>query len=257
MRDSLLNHTLSTVGELLATSSIFGLILYSQIYLKIHQRIIFLFIPCCIVCLLFYGGMLGYLHETKLALQFIGNLCIIFLIIKYFDKLFVSLKVIWYTYQYRLFILGTIFLFVLTRLPQYEMLISFDDIGHWARTTKLISLNQHLIMADDSLGVKTYPPGIALFQYYFGILTPISHIGMFYAQSIFVLCTLTPIASNANANGQQKICANLLFIFIVLGTFNIAFHSLNGDLWVACLWGAGLAAYYFSPRRSLATILFT
>ena len=240
------------LNELSSISSMFGLMLLFHATLRIPTAWVFLFTPTFIICVLFLAARLDILTLTRESIQILGNLYFFYILI--ISNFNVSKSPIYkIQIEFKFFFAGSIALFLLTRLPQYDVLLSFDDLSHWARTTRLIDINQRLINTTDPIGVKSYPPGIALFQYYFGFPFTTTHKSMFYSQSIFVLSILTPVAVIARDRNVFRLISSSIFVFIILGTFNVAFHSLNADIWVASLWSATLVIYHIN-RKSFVVL---
>lgn len=183
-----------------------------------------------ITFVLFIGGLLNILLLTTFFLFGIG----IFLLIKeiYFDVLNNSLTLTVKRFMTPgmliFFATGFYFIFMLKN----QRLIHYDNFSHWGLIVKSMLINNALPNFEDTIiGFNTYPPGSALYIYYFTKIVGNSEgIALIGQMSIILsgLLSLFSFSSFMLSDFKENKQLYIKKILLTIGTLIISLFILNG-----------------------------
>jgi len=211
-----------------------------------------LFVISCIILLLYFSALIGFLVGIASLCFFCGILLFIFFAVGIVKKkqfyLFTSPGAVF-------FLLGALFLFVTVSSSYYGYFITSDDFSHWARITKIVLLNNGLAQADDPIMFQDYPPGTALWYYYFLNLTGFDIATMFFANGVILLAAGSQLLQRLPRKRPLLLIGCALFFYWNVHFFGTGFHTLMVDLLIGVLFASGVVGYWLSDRGALSTIL--
>ena len=240
--------------ELLAVASVLGYALILNKTFNWKASASLLPVICAIICLLFAAGLAGILGSAAKILLAAG---LIFFVVILPDLGKKRAEPISHDRGLFFFIAASIGLYLLTRLDFYSQLHANDDFSHWARASKVMHLNNRLLVAADPIYFKDYPPGTGLLDYFFSHVLAITPNSMLFAHAVLVLAAVAGIlgvASNDRGKPSSFPWSIMCFSTLVLSAFSLGFHSLGADLLIATLMGASVAMYWQSDRSWSAVL---
>ena len=234
-----------------ALVALFGYALFLNRFFKWPLDTTFLFVSCSIICVLYYAGLMGGLLIPAQVLMLIGIvLFVVFMTLLFREESLGKLMKPGVLF----FLLGVLVLVVVTSSNSYGYFVFWDDFSHWARVSKVICLKQAFIQMDDPVWFKDYPPGTALFHYFFCQLGGYTEHAALFAHGILLLAAFTQLLVVVKKEHWHILGVFLLFCYLVLYTFDTGLHTLGVDLVIASFFGVGIAGYWLS-NRSLASII--
>jgi hypothetical protein len=210
----------------------------------------FLFVVTTIIIVLYLAGLISLLQETAATIMFIGiSLFIIHAIFRIKDKNIAEA----FTSGVVFFLAGSVILCILTNTHFFSYFTDWDDFSHWARTSKIIYLNNGLVGPGDPVSAKDYPPGTSLFHYYVYQISGFLPQATFFAQGIIILAAFSQILVIVK---NQRLLAFLILIFFYFLSHSLSsgLHGLSVDIVVAVLFGSSISLYWISGRSSEAVI---
>lgn len=111
----------------------------------------------------------------------------------------------------------------------------WDEFSHWALTVKDIYCNDRLgTVAGAVTHYKSYPPAMALWQYFFLHLHDTYHDGLlYYAYNMFLVCLMLPLTQNIRWKNCYLALAAIPVIFLSPYLFFAPFDSIPwGNLYM-------------------------
>jgi len=231
--------------ELTVILTILGYSFLSKRFLNWDLQESFFFVVSVLLCVLYFAALIDLLHVVSLILLIIG--CVL-------GVYFLSIKVKENTLDELLqpgvlfFVLGASALWCLTRTDYFSVLLHWDDFSNWARTSKVIFLNDGLVTLKDPVWQKDYPPGAELFQYFVFQLSGYSVSTAFYAQGLLLLAACASLLDYKHSKPWLVLGLLTIFFYFLFHTFGLGFHTLTVDLLIAVFFGCGISAYWISDR---------
>lgn len=198
------------------------------LYLK-KRNIIVEFIPIIIfsstIPLLFLGGLLNILKITIIAL-IVGGL---FLLVSFF----------WQTKDPKKEIRGLLspgisffllFCIVFGINTRGNLFLHYDNFSHWALIVKSLGLTGQLPNFNiDVILFTSYPPGSALFVYFFAKIVGLTEANAIFAQILLILaCITTLFAWIRKFHDAQQLKHSKRQTAVLVLTVVIAFYLFNG-----------------------------
>lgn len=218
------------------------------IFLK-KQNIPSPFIPGIIVssviCVCYIGGLLNTLPLVTL-LVFVSGIALFIININQISSV---LRNICDRRFIMFFVLSSIYFFFVLRK---SVINGYDDFSHWATLSKSMLHNDRLPrFSEPYIMFSSYPPGTALFIYYFCRVVGIREGYYLFAQFILKLSFLSSLIEINEE--KPKTSTNLLaFVFILLlSAYNVTSHTLSVDTVLSsCGAFCFLAAYHFINEKN-------
>lgn len=174
--------------------SMSGYILYIERKAKIQIEFIPIIIISALTVILFLSGLLNTLVLATFSLFGIGlALFMREIYFHYFNKTLSTTFSRLLTPGIFLFFMGSLyFVFML----KDQRLIHYDNFSHWAVIVKSVLMNDALPNFEDTIiGFNTYPPGSALYIYYFSKIVGVSEGIVLIAQMFILLSGLLALFS--------------------------------------------------------------
>lgn len=133
-----------------------------------------------------------------------------------------------------------------------RMLLNWDEFSHWSTVVKNMYLLDKLGSCAASTAIyKSYPPAIALLQYYFMRLEPVfSEAALYRAKDVLTLALLLPFFKNIRWGEWKRL---LLTAFLVIALPLVDYYYFYQSIHVDGLMGLAIAymliSYYGAMRR--------
>lgn len=160
----------------------YGLFLQER---KVNSSVIPFVIFCSIVCIMYFGGLAGFLKQTALLLLVAGLALFAFFVLKFIkDKAKIPIM--------PFLTLGFCFLLVFACFYAVRMrhvyLVQYDNFSHWGMYVKEIFRFDSFPRGNSMIEpqFKNYPPGAALFIYYICSFIGRSEGRALFAQALLV-----------------------------------------------------------------------
>lgn len=144
-------------------------------------------------------------------------------------------------------IIAIYFIFVNYKRPAW----GWDEFSHWARVVKNMNYTRHLNRSTDVyLSFPHYPPNVSLFLYFFDYQKVFNEWQLFYAQSLYTVTLVFPIAFyiGKNKSNLYKLLLLLLAISIPSSISVVAYISLFVDNIMGVLIGYAMIEYLFNDN---------
>lgn len=189
---------------------------------------------CSIGVILYFGSLFGYLSGTATVLLYGGVAASVYLTVR--TKLrILSLKDNIFTFG----ILFGFLVFGLYWLQGYQFL-GWDEFSHWALVAKYLISENKLFTADSQILFLAYPPGTALFQYYFAQVMGPAESSIIFAHMSLLFAAMLAVIGNSSRKPLLAICL-LLLCFVALYGLGYDIYEIYVDLTLGTLLGASLA----------------
>lgn len=243
----------------IAVLSFFGWTLQASCLIKRSFDVSVIFLASILIIALYILGLLGILNLGAKILLILGVLLFFSVHLRY--KQFLSEVIYKKPYGLIFFLISISILALASSTRSFSNFSTVDDFSHWARVSKLLVEYQRLLTVSDPLLFHNYPPGTALFHYFFLQLGAFSASGAMFAQGILILSAFTRIFSVIQKEISFFIFLLVsLFILIYSHFFGTSFRTLTVDMVVGLFFGVGLLGYLsdrksHDVRTSLLTIL--
>jgi hypothetical protein len=154
------------------------------------------------------------------------------------------------------FFLFTVIILVIYFLNQGRLLTSWDEFSHWGTVAKAMFLTDKIsTITDRQLLFRSYPPAIALFQYFImSIKGEWVEYVLFFSYSILSLSLFFPFFKNIQWNNCKKLFGALFVMFIpTIIFYNYFFTTILIDPIFAIFFGYCLAeAFFFESKDSFS-----
>ena len=225
-----------------------------------------------------YASRINFLRNKKFdtSIPFTISVLIIALFLSgYFEILRVASKIIlffgvslffWTCYEFLIqkkndrnlknqfcFIFLCLLFWMLTRTEYYSFFNGADNFSHWARASMIIIENDRLFIGSDPIYFPDYPPGTALYNYYFFIFQPLSNNNLMFAQGTISIALLTPFFNIISQSFKSKfVIRSILYIFLIsiLYSFQQGLHTLTADIVLALFFGVAISGYFYNRYES-------
>jgi hypothetical protein len=146
-----------------------------------------------------------------------------------------------------------IFLFAITfyvfcQTAPYSIFPFIDDYSHWGRMSRYIAENNRLLLNSDQIGIKDYPPIVALFHYSFSYFSGYQdNIAVFANGLLTILFSSTLLIPVAKYTSEEKKWVFTLTSFVIYSyfwIFGLGLHSLWVDTILGFSFGIALYLYF-------------
>lgn len=213
------------IGFLIYWFSTTGYYLFLVRKFNVKREFVFAIWASLLIIVLFIGSILNMLVLFNL-LVYLGGILSYFYLIKHklLDKTFLKS---FFDYKYFLFIILSIYF---TIVCSNLHLLHYDNFSHWGLIIKQLFTHNTLGSFKFNVDIFTsYPPGSALFSYYFGFFSPRTESIMLIGHAYLNLAFMASIM--ALFNEKRKVLSSILFIVLVLffSVVNIKLNELLVD----------------------------
>ncbi len=230
-------------------------LLIARLY-KLPFALSFLYSHIFIALFCFVGGLFQVLEVTAEVLRFIGvGLFFIFIV-----PLAFSGKLRTPRFSVAFLLCFILLFYVQTLSPSYASFYSVDDYNHWGQIGRFMTWNDRFLISTDPIGLKDYPPGLTLIQYFYTNFTGYQPNISLFAQGAFNLSLLAfPLVlvdqrfTKFNLPFFSLLSLLCLSLSFVVG--RDGFHTLQADLSLGLLFGTSLLLYFVSTQKGSRCIL--
>ncbi|WP_100407476.1 hypothetical protein [Bacillus solitudinis] len=236
---------------ILTLLSFAGFGMYLRQRYQIATAVIPLFLFSSIVLLLFIAGLLNLLLESVYVIFLAGFFLFIYSIYQVFKKrisisTFFTPPVVFFSFCCIVFAI----------LLKGEFLLHYDNFSHWGIIVKDMVETNSLPNDSSIITYKNYPPGSALFIYYFVTLIGWTESRTLISQAILIASTLTPLFMFSTWRNSASLIGPLFVAGIVLlidsgSIYTLLVDSLLGYLTIAIV----LIAYYYRDQWRFMTFI--
>ncbi|WP_254907611.1 hypothetical protein [Candidatus Enterococcus lemimoniae] len=213
----------SIVGLLLFILSTLGYTLYLK-----KRNIVVEFIPVIIfssvIPILFIGGLLNILKLTILSILAVG----VFLLLSFFWKNknikkefrdLLSPGILFFLFFCLVFAINT----------RGNLFLHYDNFSHWALIVKSLGLTGQLPNFNiDVIMFNSYPPGSALFVYFFAKVVGLTEANAIFAQILLILACITTLFAWTRKFQDPHLKSSKKQNAILILTTVLAFYLFNG-----------------------------
>jgi hypothetical protein len=231
-------------GVLLTLASIIGISSLISRFSKQEFALSFLHAQIGIVFGLYIGGLLQALEFTCTVIRVIG----------WMSFALVSLPALLANMgaakkHANLFLLVVVPAFYLQTLtPNYYSFASVDDYSHWASISRSIALYGRFVVSSDPIGVKDYPPGLAVIHCFYTSIAGYRDNLVLFAQGVFVFsCFAILFMQLDRVSKELRSAAFYLLLLTSLSLswiFFLGLHTLWADLPLGLLFGIALVLFF-------------
>ncbi|VVM36139.1 hypothetical protein PS662_03085 [Pseudomonas fluorescens] len=140
------------------------------------------------------------------------------------------------------FVCGAILAFVVFGFiwnKRYQFL-GWDEFSHWALVAKYLIAENRLFTADSQIMFLAYPPGTALFQYYFAQVMGAADGTILFAHMSLLAAAVLALVSNS-ARKPLVAISILMVCFVVIYGLGYDIYEIYVDLILGALLGAAVA----------------
>ena len=234
--------------------SILGYCFAFKRFLRLRIESTTLLILSFIVSISYIAAYLHVLKMIAMILQLLGGL--FFLTTPFYIKKGKFLQD--YLTPGFTFVVLTTFLFIFLATKIIPM--NWDGNTHWVPLAKLLFHNYGFVNSTDIVGHKSYPPGGALFIYFFmQLFHHFKFSGVYIAQAVFQILPLTLLFQEARWLNWKSVLGSWFFVLLVLITVFKLQTGLFGDSDMDHLAGIyfGLTIlFYYRNCSSVYSILY-
>ncbi len=196
--------------------------------------------------LLYIGGLLDYLEIVVNSIRFIGWIGLL--------VSFARIKKIQLTEPEVFLIISTTVFYVFCQSASYSIYPFIDDYSHWGRMSRYISENNRLIINEDLIGVKDYPPIAALFHYFFTYFTGHQDNIAIFANGLLLIIFSSPLFISIKHYREKErkfaFVLTALVIYSLYWVFGLGLHSLWADLLLGFSFGLSLHVYFNQEKEN-------
>lgn len=222
--------TLILIFLILLSPSIFYIIKHNKTFEKILPLTIF-----SIILIIYVFGLLNLL---KLGFYIVIMLSLIYYILSikelYKQKNFKNLLKKLFTPG---FVIWCIFYFLLFLFYKNRMLANWDEFTHWGDVVKMMYNNNVFSTNPISLSAaKTYPPNMAIWQYFFQVMknSNFSEYYLFISYQLFALSLFLPFLKNVKWKDYYKI---LIIILVIILSPILIFKNYYATIYIDAVLG--------------------
>lgn len=235
---------------LLFVVSFYGISIFVKQKLKIEKEFSLAISVLLIILILFIASLLNILKVSSIIIFVLGIISVIYSLVVNKDKKQIP--------SYKTVII-LFFLIYLAILGTCFEITSYDNFSHWGLIVKQLYLYDTLPSFEYNLvEFTTYPPGSAMFLYYFGLIVGKNEHSMLIANIYLSFILLTPLM--VFIRKSNKIFDSLIFIIFSLFILNcnISLSELLVDTILGILGIFSVTiAYFYRKDIKKATILLT
>lgn len=185
---------INILSFLLFIISMSGFVFFVERKTKIQVEFLPIIVLSIITVILFLGGILNILPLSTMMLFIIG-------IILFFKEIVISYQLKKMKEKVKKYLTPGIIIFAIFNIIYFfilfnQKLLHYDNFSHWAVIVKSMLMNDSLPNFEDPiLTFNSYPPGSALFIYYFNRILGVGEGLSLYAQMIMILASLLTLYS--------------------------------------------------------------
>ena len=136
--------------------------------------------------------------------------------------------------------------------------LHLDEFSHWGLASKEMLRTHGLPRSDSNILFINYPPGTALFHYFFLLVNGVHHEGITYwAHCLLLLSPVSVLCYRLTWKNLMPIMAIFASIFYILHAFGLGFEKLQVDHLLGTLYGCGASAgfsFLRGPKRKCCLI---
>lgn len=201
-----------------------------------------------IVFIIFISGIIGFLYTGVFATFIIFGIVIIFSIIKGFAKPNRG-GILWKRLLTPGLLIFTIGYWALAILNRGRLIYQWDEFSHWGDVVKVMFIYDDFgTVPEARMLFASYPPGMAIFQYFNTKINVIlggegfSEWRIYHAYQIFTYSMFLPFVNKLDIKRPIRIIVICLVIFLTPAFFiDMFFSSVYIDTFLAVLFGVGIA----------------
>lgn len=206
------------MSNILTSLSLLGYCFFLRRFTRLPIEAAPFFIISSLIVVLYVFAYAGILQIGALSVLYLGGIMFLFAPI-YLPKNKHLLTAEYFTpglvvYLCAMIIFGIMALYIATT-------VAGDDIGRWMPHARWLYINKGFLHADDMVSNPDYPPGGALFYYYFSQLNGFHEQTLFFAQLFLLLSPLVILLKYFRWRYWALAC--LMFTLIL----NIYIHKLR------------------------------
>ena len=209
---------------------------------------------CFIILALYLGGLTQLLFQVNILLKLAGGAGIA--LFAFNQRKILSLNA---PSSLIYFSVMTLYLVFLTSTNFYSVYYGVDDYSHWGAISRVLIEKHRFVQAIDEVNIASYPPALALFQYYFLGHEGFSISGTLFAQGILVIVLLSTIFPMTWKNSRSKTIVDIFLIILasqsIIWIFLKGFHTLWADLPLGLFFGVAILTCLRSKNENRLSFL--
>ena len=215
----------------------------------------FLYAHIAVCFTLHFGGLLQTLASTTEVIRIIGWVLFVTMGLPAFLTNLGATKK-----HANIFLFVAITTFYLQTLaPNYYSFTSVDDYSHWGAMSRTLAIHDRFVVPSDPIGVKDYPPGLAVIHYLYTSFAGYRDSLTLFAQGVFVYaCLAIPFHVLDRNSSRFNLSAFIIFSlsFISLSwIFSSGLHTLQADLPLGLLFGLALWIFFSNDGAKTSRII--
>ena len=201
-----------------------------------------------LIIILFIAGYFSVLDIATNILMFTGFI----LFLRYFLTIFNNKEKLLQSYdQFFFFIILSLLFFILTRTDFYSLFNGSDNFSHWARATKIIMENNRFFIGSDPIFFPDYPPGTALYNYFFLLYSENNNNNLMFAQGTLSIALISPFFKLAEKRLNFWLrLLSYIFLISTIYFFYHGLHTLTADIVLSLLFAINISAYLVNRYNS-------
>ena len=241
---------------ILVSGSIYGVIVFDKTFEEILP------ITCMGIVLVLF--LFGIGNRLRLGLYFIIIAITILYVISviYFFKR-KKYKTYFYNFFTPAFLIFVMLFIILYHANSGKLAVEWDEFSHWMDSVKVMTdLNDFVTNPASNSMFKTYPPGMAMFQYFFQKLylrfpNEVFNEGlMFFVRQIFVLSLFFPFLNKLTWKFKDIVCCFAVVFLTPLTFYHDFYISIYIDSTVAVLAGCGFSMLLYFEKYAIYKIIY-
>ncbi len=206
------------------------------------------------IFLLYFFGVFGALRAGVYAVYAAGAAAAVYLALPMLAKLRTQEKQKLTLRVSPAFVLAALALLWILVATSGRKLGNWDEFSHWGLVAKNMYLSDALGTASGATTVfRSYPPALALLQYYFiRPLPSFSEAGLYAAKDLLLLALLLPFLKDCTfKNWRQTLLVALVAFLLPFTSYGYFFQTLHVDGVMGLLLAYLLIAYYSAEKLDL------
>ena len=209
---------------------------------------------CFIILALYLGGLTQLLFQVDILLKLAGGAGVALFVFnqRKLRSLNAHPSLIYFSVM-------TVSLFFLTSTNFYSVYYVVDDYSHWGAISRILIEKHRFVQAIDEVYMASYPPALALFQYYFLGLSGFSVSGTLFAQGILIIVLLSTLFPLTWKNSRSKTIQDIFLIILasqsIVWIFHEGLHTLWADLPLGLFFGVAILTCLRSKNENRLSFL--
>lgn len=140
------------------------------------------------------------------------------------------------------FIFYFIFLYFTCQLLSYNI---WDEFSHWGLAAKDMFFTNRLVNSESAVAFKSFPPGLALFDYFITSIIGYSEGKVFFAHNLFLISALTMLFQSIRWKQFYSVVLTFLIIYNLIFFFGgFTFQSITPDHIIGVVFSMSIASYF-------------